>query len=162
MKNVLFSIAILAGLTGCDAAQNTAKTRDKLKAQAAAIPECATAAAQEFSVPVKLFKAMALAEGWDDASQEHKQNAQARGQYGPMGLAGPAIADMAAGLGVSEASVKDDACTNYRAAAWWFANKSGGSQGSDVWAAVTRFYYGSESRPNAHATERVKKIYAEL
>lgn len=132
------------------------------QSQADEFPACATAAAQEFAVPVKLFTAMALAEGWDGASPESKQKAESRGKYGPMGLGGPAISIMAKGLGVSDASVKEDACTNYRAAAWWFVNKSGGNQGAYIWGAVTRYYYGTDSRANAYATERVKNIYAEL
>lgn len=132
------------------------------QAQAAEVPVCATAAAKEFAVPAKLFKAMVLAEGWDEASPESKKKAISGGRYGPMGLGGPAIAEMAKGLGVSEASVKEDACTNYRAAAWWYVNRSVGNEGGDVWAAVTRFYYGNESRPIAHATKLVKTIYAKL
>ncbi|WP_122744916.1 hypothetical protein [Pseudomonas viridiflava] len=134
-----------------------------LTAQARAddFPACAAAAAQEFAVPLKLFKAMALAEGWSDASAESRKQAESRHKYGPMGLGEPAIPVVASGLGVSAASVKEDACTNYRAAAWWFVNKSGGTRG-DMWSAVTRFYYGTPTRTNAYATERVKKIYAEL
>lgn len=132
------------------------------QAMAEDFPACATAAAQEFAVPVKLFKAMALAEGWSDASPESKQKAESRHQYGPMGLGEPAIPEMARGLGVSVASVKKDDCTNYRAAAWWFVNKSGGNQGDDMWVPVTKFYYGTTSRTDTHATDRVKKIYAEL
>lgn len=131
------------------------------QAMAEDFPACATAAAQEFAVPVKLFKAMALAEGWSGASPESKQKAESRHQYGPMGLGEPAIPEMARGLGVSDASVKEDACTNYRAAAWWFVNKSGGNEG-EMWEAVTKFYYGKPTRANAYATKRVKKIYAEL
>lgn len=123
-------------------------------------PACATAAAQEYAIPVKLFKAMALAEV-RGASPEAKRTTQARNHYGPMGLGDPAIQEMASGLGVSVASVKEDACTNYRAAAWWFVNKSGGNQG-DMWEAVTKFYYGKPTQANAYATDRVKTIYAEL
>lgn len=123
-------------------------------------PVCATAAAKEFAIPVKLFKAMALAEV-RGASPEAKQRAKSRSQYGPMGLGDPALPLMASGLGVSVASVKEDACTNYRAAAWWFVNKAGGNQG-DMWEAVTKFYYGEQTHANAYATDRVKKIYAEL
>ena len=96
-----------------------------LQTRADDFPGCAIAAAQEFAIPVKLFKAMALAEV-RGASPESKQRAESRNQYGPMGLGDPAIPEMASGLGVSVASVKEDACTNYRAAAWWFVNKSGG------------------------------------
>lgn len=131
------------------------------QSQAEDLPVCATAAAQEFSIPVKLFKAMALAEGWEGCGPDCKQKAEARGEYGPMGLGDPAIPVMASGIGVSVASVKEDACTNYRAAAWWYVNKAGGNQG-DMWEAVTQFYYGKPTRANAHATDRVKKIYAEL
>lgn len=130
--------------------------------QAAEFPACAIAAAQEFTVPVKLFKAMALAEGWDGASPESKKKAEARNQYGPMGLGGPAIPAMAKALGVSEASVKIDACTNYRAAAWWFVNKAGGHTTDDMWSAVNAFYYGTTKPKSTHATDRVKKIYATL
>ncbi|WP_153785404.1 hypothetical protein [Pseudomonas sp. EMN2] len=158
MKKLL-CIAILSGLVGCNAGNNSADVRKHLKAQAAALPACATAAAQEFSVPEKLFKAMALAEGGTVSAP----SPEARNSYGPMGLGAPAIPLMAKGLGVLEAAVKDDACTNYRAAAWWYANKSvENGQRDDVWATVTRFYYGSASREAAPATERVKKIYAEL
>lgn len=132
------------------------------QSQADEFPACATAAAQEFAVPVKLFTAMALAEGWDGASPESKLKAESRGNYGPMGLGDSAIPVMAKGLGVSDASVKEDACTNYRAAVWWFVNKSGGNQGADIWGPVTRYYYGTDRRANAHATERVKIIYAKL
>lgn len=130
------------------------------QARANDFPACATAAAQEFAIPVKLFKAMALAEV-QGASPEAKQRAESRNAYGPMGLGDPAIPVMASGLGVTVTSVKEDACTNYRAAAWWFVNKSGGNQG-DMWEAVTRFYYGKPTQANAHATDRVKMIYAEL
>lgn len=130
--------------------------------QADEFPACATAAAQEFTVPVKLFKAMALAEGWNGASPDSKKKAEARDQYGPMGLGGPAIPAMAKGLGVSEESVKADACTNYRAAAWWFVNKSGGNTTEDMWVAVTEFYYGTTKPKRTYATDRVKKIYATL
>jgi len=130
------------------------------QAQAEDFPACAAAAAQEFSIPVKLFQAMALAEV-QGASSESKHRAESRNLYGPMGLGDPAIPLMASGLGVSVASVKEDACTNYRAAAWWFVNKSGGNQG-DMWEAVTKFYYGKPAQANAHATARVKTIYAEL
>lgn len=158
MKKLL-CLAVLSGLVGCEAGNNAADAQTKLKAQAAALPACTTAAAQEFSVPEKLFKAMALTEGWDDANQK----TQRHNQYGPMGLGALAIPQMAKGLGVPEAAVKDDACTNYRAAAWWYANKSVESgQRDDVWATVTRFYYGSALREEYPATERVKKIYAEL
>lgn len=130
------------------------------QAQADDFPVCAASAAQEFAIPVKLFQAMALAEV-QGASPESKHRAEPRNQYGPMGLGDPAIPAMASGLGVSAESVKEDACTNYRAAAWWFVNKAGGNQG-DMWEAVTKFYYGKPTRANAHATDRVKKIYADL
>lgn len=131
------------------------------QARAEDFPACATVAAEEFAVPVKLFKAMALAEGWGDASLQSRQKAELAQKYGPMGLGAPAIPAMAKGLGVSVESVKQDACTNYRAAAWWFANRTGGAKG-DLWAAVTQFYYGTPTRANAQATDRVKKIYADL
>ena len=127
------------------------------QAQADDYPACAASAAQEFAIPVQLFQAMALAEV-QGASQ---YRAEPRNQYGPMGLGYPAIPAMASGLGVSVESVKEDACTNYRAAAWWFVNKAGGNQG-DMWEAVTKFYYGKPTSANAHATDRVKKVYAKL
>ncbi|WP_117144141.1 hypothetical protein [Pseudomonas coronafaciens] len=151
MKHKLSSLLLMLG-TAASIAQ----------AQTGEVPACATAAAQEFAVPAKLFKAMVLAYGWDEASPESRKRAESIGKYGPMGLGGQAIADMAKGLGVSQASIKEDACTNYRAAAWWYVNRSGGNQSLDEWAAVTRFYYGNESRRKAHATERVKTIYSEL
>lgn len=131
------------------------------RSQAQDLPVCATAAAQEFSIPVKLFTSMALAEGWDQCGPECKKKAEARLHFGPMGLHPASFPDMAIGLGVPIASIKEDACTNYRAAAWWYVNKAGGNQ-SDMWAAVTRYYYGRPDRANPHATHRAQKIYEEL
>ncbi|MGO4801213.1 hypothetical protein ACEN2T_18185 [Pseudomonas sp. W22_MBD1_FP4] len=131
------------------------------QSQAHDIPDCATAAAQEFSMPAKLFQAMALAQGWEQCGPDCKLNAEARGTFGPMGLGRPALPEMAKGLGVSTKSLKWDACTNYRAAAWWYMNKAGGNQG-DMWVAVTKFYYGKPTHANPHFTNRVKKIYEQL
>lgn len=121
-------------------------------------PTCAMDAAQEFTVPEKVFKAMVLSEGWAGASLANRKEAESRKQYGPMGLGSTVIPVIARGLGVSSASIKEDACTNYRAAAWWFANKTSSGQ-PDIWAAVTQYYYGSPNHSHAYATERVKRIY---
>lgn len=122
------------------------------------VPQCASDAAEEFKVPTQVLQSMAIAYGWDDASNAVKARAYERGQFGPMGLFEPVIPVIARELGVSQASLKDDACTNYRGAAWWLMNRAGGNESSDIWLAVNRYYSGHDEHAGA-ATMKVRKIY---
>lgn len=128
---------------------------------ASEIPKCASDAAEEFKVPAMVLQSMAIAYGWDDANNEAKIRARQRGQFGPMGLFEPVISVIARELGVSQASLTDDACTNYRGAAWWLMNRAGGNESSDIWLAVDRYYSGHGSHEGS-APLKVRKIYDKI
>lgn len=129
-----------------------------LPAHALGLPTCAAMAANEFGVPEKVFKAIAL-----HAKDEPAAKATiAGGIFGPMRLAGSAIDRIAPALKVEASTIKTDACQNYRAAAWWLAVPAGGRGASDIWGAVNTYYYGRAKMKRYQVTEEVKTIYSAL
>lgn len=127
---------------------------DTYAAQANLLPKCATEAAQEFGAPVRVFQAMALAE-------QGKPGLNPNGGYGPMGFGEIAIPMAADGIGADIDAVKNDPCTNYRAAAWWLMKDAGG-EAVDIWPAVTNYYYGKTDRAQMPAVDLVKAIYKRI
>ena len=127
---------------------------DTYAAQAKLLPKCATEAAQEFGAPVRVFQAMALAE-------QGKPGLNPSGGYGPMGFGKIAIPMAADGIGADIDAVKNDPCTNYRAAAWWLMRDVGDKTG-DIWPAVTSYYYGKTDRARMPAVDLVKAIYKRI
>lgn len=127
---------------------------DTYAAQAKLLPNCATEAAQEFGAPVRVFQAMALAE-------QGQPGLNPSGGYGPMGFGEIAIPMAADGIGADIDAVKNDPCTNYRAAAWWLMKDVGNKTG-DIWPAVTNYYYGKTDHSKTPAVDLVKAIYKRI
>lgn len=124
---------------------------------AAQIPKCATQAAVEFNVPVKVFKALVV-----QSTPQSKDAADISVHFGPMGLYTKAIEVAAKGINVSADDIKNNACTNYRAAAWWLAVPSDINGTDDVWTGVNRYFYGNNKLPTYPMTEDVKAVFNKL
>ena len=124
------------------------------------IPACANEAALEFGVPQKVFRALAVGNGWSQ-NEAIQQRAEDRGEYGPMGLGEQALPVIAQNIDSTAEAIKTDPCENYRGAAWWLMNPAGGSAG-EIWEAVNHYFYGDAQLHSYPITERVRAIYENL
>lgn len=121
----------------------------------ATLPDCGKVAAHEFSVPEKVFLALALEE--KDSPKDLN-----RDLYGPMGLGEFLIPLAAQGIKTTETKVKTDICENYRAAAWLLTKPIRDGLTSDIWIAVNHYYYGAATRSSYPVTDRVKSRTKDL
>lgn len=131
-------------------------------AGAADLPVCATKAATDFAIPVKLFTALVI-QARNQPPQIDRRTGKS-GEFGPMKLSQKAIERAAPALRTTAEIIRQDPCENYRAAAWWLNNLSVGKKSTNMWSAVNRYFY--RARPqNGHGAlmnNEVKRIYGSL
>lgn len=112
---------------------------------------CADSAALEFGVPSKVFSALV-----EYSLREQPSPVL----FGPMKLYGGAIDIASKQIGISADKAKQDDCQNYRVAAWWLMNPSGGNKEADIWIAVKRYLHGNKVVPaERDQSVVVKRIY---
>lgn len=124
-------------------------------APAQELPACVELAANEFGVPVKVFKALAL------VTQKDQEKQQAP-HFGVMSMHESTIAVAAKGIHSTPDSIKTDDCESYRAAAWWLATQAGANNEADIWVAVNRYFHGRTPSADSIMTDRVKMVYDQL
>lgn len=129
-------------------------------APANAADACLVRAALEFHIPPAVLDGMR-----QDYTPPTNPELAAR-EFGPMGLVSEALVVAQKGAGIDAARAKLNACENYRAAAWFLADKRRAA-GGDLWEGVARYYGGdrrSASRDAAVApvVARLKKLSGDL
>lgn len=126
------------------------------------LPPCAKQAAADFKVPPKIFAAIIIHTQRQPVTINDSTGKS--GEFGPMKLTQKAIEAAAPEIGRDVETIKQNACANYRAAAWWLREPSDAKKNRDVWSAVSRYFY--HTRPNNKdgfgAINSVKMIYAKL
>jgi hypothetical protein len=136
MKNIIYVVLIISMTNGNALANNA---------------NCITQAESEYGVLPGLISVMKSSESSDENLKGHL--------YGPMGLNKKVIEVAARGMNVSQTSIQEESCMNYRAAAWLLMNVYGGYNEKDIFNAVNRYYYGQHIRTVGKQTQLVKKRY---
>lgn len=120
------------------------------------LPTCGLDAAAEFGAPEKVLQALAINEDRLSAPLPHMMP-----EHGPMGLGEATIQYIAGNIDSSVESIKSNPCENYRAAAWFLMNPSGGNE-RPIWEAVNNYYYGGRTLPSYPMTDATRKIFDRL
>ncbi|HAT2714723.1 TPA: hypothetical protein I8303_003504 [Aeromonas hydrophila] len=115
---------------------------------------CADSAALEFGIPPKVFSALV---------EYTRQEQPSPKLFGPMKLYEGAINIASEKIGITADKAKGDDCQNYRVAAWWLMNPSGGNKEADIWIAVKRYFHGNKLVPESlDQSVAVRKIYDDV
>ena len=125
---------------------------------------CSQAAAVEFGVPQMVFEALTInAEmGAIDAATTKQSEQPGWPFHGPMQIHEYMIPQIAEAMGSSEQAIKENHCENFRAAAWFLMNPSGGNE-SSIWVAVDAYIYGPNSTVEDRViVKRIRRIYEKL
>lgn len=120
------------------------------------LPKCGLDAAAEFGAPVKVLQALAINEKSVPPPPPHMMP-----EHGPMGLGEATIQYIAGNINSSVESIKANPCENYRAAAWFLMNQSGGNK-LPIWEAVNNYYYGGRTRSSYPISEAARNIFDQL